>query len=61
MKKIFRFLELEKAQVDCSKLENIGNYSTPILPKTKLFLEEYFSPHNAVLSNLIGEDFTWGY
>ena len=55
---IFEFLELPKYEIKNFQKANVGEYNK-MNPNTRKFLVEYFKPHNANLSKLLGMDFSW--
>lgn len=53
------FLGLSPYEWPKIKSYNVGGYSEKMKPETRQFLQEYFEPHNAALSEYLNKDFNW--
>jgi hypothetical protein len=59
LRHVTQFLGLPKRKTRIGGNRNSGDYSSPIDPKTRQWLEQYFEPHNKKLYEYLGVDFDW--
>ena len=58
--KVFSFLGLQNHEIKVDEKKNVGKYD-PMNSETRKFLQEYFSPYNKKLEELINKKLPWGY
>jgi hypothetical protein len=60
LRKVFQFLEVDSEyKVKDLKPRHIGSNKKRVDSEVYQYLDEYFSPHNQALYDLIGEEFCW--
>lgn len=56
---VVRFLGLPERNIEISGGRNEGDYSEPMDPEIRRWLQEYYEPHNKRLYEYLGVDFGW--
>ena len=59
LKQVMRFLSLPEHDIEIGGGRNKGDYSEPMDPETRRWLQEYYEPHNERLYEYLGTDFGW--
>jgi hypothetical protein len=59
LEQVVRFLGLPEHDLEIGGGRNKGDYSEPMDPETRRWLQEYYKPHNERLYEYLGTDFGW--